>query len=190
MVQRIAAMLLVLVAAGCGGSSGGGDVEEISVSGYPLVAKTFDDAVAFTGNDHVVLGTVRAVGAPRWNTKDGAKPADFGAARSGPDPVTFIYTPVEVVVDDAFGDAELSAAKAITVRSLGGTRDNVRYTFDEVAPAVEYRPGQRVVLFLQERIDGAYTPNFVGFVDGGGTARLFGNEAEAALEDVVASITR
>lgn len=90
---------------------------------------------------HILLGRVEAVLPPRWETDDGARPADPQTAQA------LIFAPVEVAVEQWLrGDARPSP---VYLKALGGSMGADRVT---TSPGLDFRydPGERVVLFLRE----------------------------------------
>lgn len=94
-----------------------------------------------------------------FNTPDGKAPIGFPKPRSSPNPnpnaETLIYTPVNVVVDDAISGARSAGLRQFlveggTVPVEGGTVDCFTARVDE-APRVE--PGSRYVFIVSDALD-------------------------------------
>jgi hypothetical protein len=167
-------------------------VQDIHVDGYPL-ANDLASIVAFGGNRDVVVGTVQAIGVPRWNTADYGRPAGWDGTRAPRGRAYQISRPLTVRVDTVLRGA-LQAGHDVVVRALGGQRDGVRFTFEHAAPASTYRVGGRYVFFLTRWVDAgdgtvASTPNFV-FTVVGTTARLSSGEYAVPLAELSTLVRR
>lgn len=188
---------LALGAAGCGrpaDSAAGGpaasDVRVIEAHAYRVDSRP-DDALRFFGNAHVFEGTVASVG------------ADVRVAQRLSDGRTIeaVYAPVAVVVQRGYRGGAAPGA-TITVRSMGGQADGLRYVFDDAPATATFTPGARLVVFggrlsaLGGEGAPAMTPHFVyrqsggafvdetyasGAVDGSARARIAADEFRQKL---------
>ena len=115
-----------------------------------------DSAIRFFDNAYVVEGTVTAVQPERRVTE----------TLAGGRPLEAVYTPVTLVVERSYrGDAAVGSQ--LTVRSMGGTADGLRFTIGEAPAKDTFAPGTRLVVFAGQRSTlglepaPAVTPHFV-----------------------------
>lgn len=135
-----------------------------SIGGYEL-EQGAASAAAFPGNELAVRGTVVGVDPARWNTPDGASPAD------PLDEERYVWTPVQVRVVEYWvrvGDVEVEVRRGdpIAVRHLGGTVGTDEFVVTDIPPLATYPVGTDVFLFLTLPVDAgdgftAFTPNYV-----------------------------
>lgn len=135
------------------------------VDGYDL-DHTPEAAVAFAGNEIVVLADVEEVLPARWNT----------ASRDQPGSIAFIFTPVRVKVIEVLRGSPRLEGGSMIVRRLGGRVDGEEFIFSENVAPRGLEPGKRLLLFLGPQDDlgeglDAATPNMAYVVDDGGNAQ-------------------
>jgi hypothetical protein len=121
-----------------------------------------DGAVRFFRNAHVFEGTVASVG------------TDVRVAQKLSDgrTVEAVYTPVTVKVERGYKGGA-AAGSTVTVRSMGGQADGLRFVIDDAPAKATFAPGSRLLVFGGQptTLDGekapAITPNFVYRRSGG-----------------------
>ncbi|MEJ3750655.1 hypothetical protein WEI85_46290 [Actinomycetes bacterium KLBMP 9797] len=155
------AVVLGAFAVGTAGCAGAADApapaaERVVQAHAYAVDSSPESAIRFFDNVYVVEGTVAAVEPDRRVTE----------TPPGGRPLEAVYTPVTLVVERSYrGDAAVGSR--LTVRSMGGTADGLRFTIGEAPAKDTFAPGTRLVVFAGPRSTlglepaPAVTPHFV-----------------------------
>ena len=154
----VALTAFALGAAGCAGSTDtpAPATERVIQANAYAVDSSPDSAVRFFDNAYVFEGKVTAVQPDR-------RVADAPAVGRA---LEAVYTPVTVVVERSYlGDAAVGSQ--VTVRSMGGRADGLRYLIDDAPSKDTFAAGTRLVIFggprstLDLEPAAAITPHFV-----------------------------
>lgn len=106
-----------------------------------VVSCTHEDLNNYS--DTIVIGTVKEILPPKWNTLDGKRPSE---ANVKVDQSSFIYTDTIVSVDKYLKKpSESKESKEIIVRTVGGTIGTDR-VISEDDPS--FKTGEKVLLYL------------------------------------------
>ena len=95
-------------------------------------------------SDVILIGTVKEILPPKWNTIDGKQP-DKPFTELGPVNNDFIYTDIIVNVDEYLKNP--LSLKGVIVRITGGTIGNVSVTSDAEP---KFKTGEKVLLYLNK----------------------------------------
>lgn len=91
-------------------------------------------------SDTVVIGTVKEILPPKWNTIDGKMPDKTAAELTSSD---LIYTDIIITVDKYIKNP--LSSNEVTIRVIGGTLGNVTMSSDEEP---NFKLGEKVLLYL------------------------------------------
>jgi hypothetical protein len=98
----------------------------------------------------VVIGTIRSIGLPQWNTSDGSAPPF--TAQGHPPLWAQIYRPTKLSVESV---SKGTAAGTVTVRLIGGAVGCYTYRVEGPASPI---PGSRYAVFLGlSTVSGGFT---------------------------------
>ena len=143
-----------------------GAVDVTNIDGYAPAGDP-KSAIEYTGNQLIFTAEVLRHLAPR---KVNAK------APSG-DAIKYIYTPVEVRVENPVKGTSVKAGDVVIIRAIGGQIGNERTDYKIGPVPGQYKQGQKFVFFTGVGADAgdgvtAITPNFVFAFESGNVFNL------------------
>lgn len=123
------------------------DDTKLANNDMPLYSKSsaslvpLNDTELSNDSDTIVIGTVKEIIPPKWNSGDGKRPVNTDQFSLQ----SFIYTDITISVDKYLKNP--SSSKEVTVRVDGGTVGNDTFEAD-YEPT--FQPGEKVLLYLMK----------------------------------------